>query len=88
MSQISLITSVKTNWFNSEKYFSAHESVKITALTVENILFTFESVKMQITVSISENLTDSDLESSNLRTDHDILKSFPGFYPEVKQGTK
>ena len=36
---------------------------KLTDLTVENILFTGESVKMQITNSISENLTDSDLES-------------------------
>ena len=35
----------------------------LTDLTVENILFTGESVKMQIIISISENLTDSDLES-------------------------
>ena len=38
--------SVEINWFNSEKYF-----------------FADESVKKQITDSISENLTDSDLES-------------------------
>ena len=36
---------------------------KLTDLTVENILFTDVSVKMQITDSISENLTNSDLES-------------------------
>ena len=43
---MSLIISVKIDWFNNEKY-----------------LFTDESVKRQITDSISENLTDSDLES-------------------------
>ena len=37
---------------------------KLTDLTVENILSTVVSVKMQITDSISENLTNSDLESS------------------------
>ena len=31
---------------------------------MKNIFFTDESVKRQITDSISENLTDSDLESS------------------------
>ena len=36
---------------------------KLTDLTVENILSTGVSVKMQITDSISENLTNSDLES-------------------------
>ena len=36
---------------------------KLTDLTVENILFTGVLVKMQITDSISENLTNSDLES-------------------------
>ena len=35
----------------------------MTDLTVRNIVFTHESVKRQITDSISENLTDSDLES-------------------------
>ena len=35
----------------------------MTDLTVKNIVFTDESVKRQITDSISENLTDSDLES-------------------------
>ena len=38
---------------------------KLTDLTVENILFTGVSMKMQITDSISENLTNSDLESGN-----------------------
>ena len=37
---------------------------KLTDLTVENTLFTGESVKMQIIDLISGNLTDSDLESS------------------------
>ena len=36
---------------------------KLTDLTVKNILSTDESVKRQITDSINENLTDSDLES-------------------------
>ena len=36
---------------------------KLTDLTIENILFTGESVKMQITDSISENMTNSDIES-------------------------
>ena len=36
---------------------------KLTDLTVENILFTGKSVKMQITDLISEYLTDLDLES-------------------------
>ena len=35
----------------------------MTDLTVKNIVFTDESVKRQITDSISENLTDSDLEN-------------------------
>ena len=38
--------SVKIDWFNHEKYFSADESVK-----------------REISDSISENLTDSDLKS-------------------------
>ena len=36
---------------------------KLTDLIVEKIIFTDESVKGQITDSISENLTDLDLES-------------------------
>ena len=38
--------------------------LKLTDLTVENILSNGVSVKMQITDSISENLTNSDLESN------------------------
>ena len=38
--------------------------LKLTDLTVENILFTGVSVKMQITDSISENLTNSGVEST------------------------
>ena len=41
---------------------------KLTDLTVENIFFTAESVKRQITDSISTNLTDSDLESTKKET--------------------
>ena len=37
--------------------------MKLTDLTVKNIVSTDDSVKRQITDSISENLTDSDLES-------------------------
>ena len=44
---ISQITSVKINWFVSEKYFC-----------------TDESGKRRITDSISENMTDLDLESN------------------------
>ena len=36
---------------------------KLTDLTVKNILFTGVSVEMQFTDSISENLTNSELES-------------------------
>ena len=36
---------------------------KLTDLTVEDILFTGVSVKMQTTDSISDNLTNLDLES-------------------------
>ena len=38
---------------------------KLTDLTVENILPTGVSVNMQITDSISEHLTNSDLESNS-----------------------
>ena len=49
ISRISMITSVKMNWFNSEKY-----------------CFTDKSVERQITDSISENLSDSDSESTGI----------------------
>ena len=39
---------------------------KLTDLTVGNILSTGVSVKMQITDSISENLTNADLESRDI----------------------
>ena len=39
----------------------------LTDLTVENIVSTGVSVKMQITYSISENLTKSDLESTKVQ---------------------
>ena len=44
--------------------FSLIKQWKLTDLTVENIISTNDSVKRQNTDSISENLTDSDLESS------------------------
>ena len=40
------------------------EQWKLTDLTVKNIVSTDDSVKRQITDSISENLTDSDLDST------------------------
>ena len=51
---------------------------------MKHIFFTYESVKRQITDSISENLTDSDLERNvrigkypiltfNVKTYHDLL---------------
>ena len=47
------------------KYFSTDESVKINWFNSEKYVFTGESVKKQIADSISENLTDSALESRN-----------------------
>ena len=46
--------------------FSLIISVKINLFNCEKYLFTDESVKRQIIDSISENLTDSDLESSHV----------------------
>ena len=43
--------------------FPLMNQYKSTDLAVKNIFFPAESVKRQITYSISENLTDSDLES-------------------------
>ena len=43
--------------------FSQIQQWKITDFTVKNIVLIDESVKRKITDSISENLTDSDLES-------------------------
>ena len=40
---------------------------KLTDLTVKNIFVTADSVKWQITDLISENLTDSDLESTSTK---------------------
>ena len=39
---------------------------KLTDLKVEKIIFTNASVKGKITDSVSENLTDSDLESTRV----------------------
>ena len=50
-----MITSMEINWFNSEKYFF-HWWIS------EKYCFTAKSVTRQITDSISENLTDPDLE--------------------------
>ena len=50
-------------------------SVKIDWFDSEIYFFTDESVKKQITDSISENLTNSDLES-NIFTGWSILNSF------------
>ena len=44
--------------------FSLIKQWKLTDLRVKNIVFTDDSVKRQITYSISENLTDLDLEST------------------------
>ena len=44
-SQILLITSVKINWVNSEKYFSADESVEIDWFISKFFYLTNESVK-------------------------------------------
>ena len=44
--------------------FSLIKQWKLTDLTVKNIVSTDDWMKRQITDSISENLTDSDLEST------------------------
>ena len=43
--------------------FSLIKQWKLTDLTVKNIVSSDDSVKRQIADSISENLTDSDVES-------------------------
>ena len=48
---------MKIDWFDGEKYFFTGESVKINW---------FNSEKYVFTDSISENLTDSDLESIHI----------------------
>ena len=57
--------SVKFHWLLQWKLTDStvKNISKSTDLIVENILSTGVSVKMQITDSISENLTNSDLES-------------------------
>ena len=47
-------------------FFSLTNQWKLNDLTVKYIVYTGESVKKQITDSINEKLTDSDLESMNL----------------------
>ena len=63
---------MKIDWFDSEKYFSTNESVKINFFNSEKYFFTDESVKRHITDSISENLTDSDLESTMWHATHAV----------------
>ena len=46
-----------------ENIFHWFDQWKLTDLTVQNIVSVDESEKWQITDSISENLTDSDLEN-------------------------
>ena len=55
--------------------FFTDESVKINWFNSEKYVFTDESVKRKITDSISENLTDSDLESSQ--------RNFSSFNPRI-----
>ena len=52
--------------------FSLINQWELTDITVENIVSTDGSVKKQITDSISENLTDSDLESGVILLDKRI----------------
>ena len=63
---------MKIDWFDSEKYFFTGESVKINWFNSEKYFFTDESVKRKIIDSISENLTDSDLESMKASIDFTI----------------
>ena len=58
---------------------------KLTDLIVENILSTGMSVKIQITDSISENLTNSDLESMTLiMFFHNLISKFYGLIQSTK----
>ena len=49
---------------------------KLTDLTVKNIFFTGESVKIQITDSISKNLTNLDLESTRRKIVRETFLNF------------
>ena len=74
--------------------FSLIKQWKLTDLTVKNIVSTDDSVKRQITDSISGNLTDSDLESTVLNIKKVaineylnctiFLSSFYSWFPEKK----
>ena len=48
--------------------FSVTNQWKLTYLTVKYVSFAGESMKKQTSDSISENLTDSDLESGSIRS--------------------
>ena len=57
-----LMNQSKLNDLTVKNIFPLMNQSKLTDLTVKNIFFTGESVKMQITDSNSENLTNLDLE--------------------------
>ena len=52
------------------------QSVKINLFVSEKYFCTDESVKMQITDSISENWTDSNLESTHIYSNIFITRKF------------
>ena len=58
ISEISLITSVKINWYNGEKYFFTDESVKINWFNSEIYLF-HRWISGNLTVSVLERIKSS-----------------------------
>ena len=76
----SLINSVKINWFAVINIFHWLLEWKLTYLIVKNIGFADESVKSRITDSISENLSDSDLESKDFEIFLNVLPYILKYY--------
>ena len=66
ISWILLTQTVKINWFNNGKYFSTDESVKINLFNNGKYCFHWW-ISVNAKNSISENLTDSDLESESIK---------------------
>ena len=68
---------MKIDWFDSDKYFFfTDESVKISWFNSGKYFFTDEPVKRQITDSISENLTDSDSESREIKVKSETSNNY------------
>ena len=65
--------------------FFTDESVEINWFNSEKYVFTGESVKRQVTDSISKDLTDSDLESVSIDPSLSFVLPFSSlsFYPSI-----